>query len=343
MGCRNEMSKAINMKSKFYAYEKSTEIKNDKIVIITDSKEEKISSFDFIPPDFPRKTIVNIELVDSLNESSACYKTQNEKKISSRKIKIEKNSRIIIKSPEKNIHLDGLISEYGFFELSIYYFIDTPLIAKEAKDSLQPDLIKNAEILSIYIIISKEHGGELKKITGASFYESYGELGFFITDVVKMSEFIEQSDREIDNDLFKEFTTTELASELFEKGIMMLCWGGTPWPYFITSEITSSSRLPLPKGSKTPYSGTYKFLSEIQEASVIPGNALSDWSLCCEKEWPTIKVPGKGDTASIELYALNATSADQTSNSVIPTFFISRKNESDDNDVVSPLLSSSIF
>lgn len=116
-----------------------------------------------------------------------------------------------------------------------------------------------------------------------SFYESYGELGFLVTDIERMSKFIKESTKVIDNDLFKEFTTTALASELFDNGIMMLCWGMTPWPYFITSEDTNKMRLPLPKGHKTSYIGQYKFSSEIQEASIIPGNALSDWALCCEK------------------------------------------------------------
>jgi hypothetical protein len=335
------MPKAINMKSKFYAYAKSTEVQGHELVIINNSTEEIVSTFDFVPTDFPRKTIINVEFVDTINNSSACYKNQNKKKHLTKLIKLEKNSSLIIKSGSIKHSMDDLNLECGEHELNIYHFIDTPLIAKEESQPSRLELIKNSEILNIYIIISKEHGGQLSEVKKMSFYESYGELGFIVTDIERMSKFIKESTRVIDNDLFKEFTTTELASELFDNGIMMLCWGMTPWPYFITSEDTNKMRLPLPKGHKTSYIGQYKFSSEIQDASIIPGNALSNWALCCEKNWPKLKISGESEFASIELHIIDALSQNTNSGHPIPTFFISRDTKN--NGLISPLLYSKIL
>ncbi|NTX79434.1 hypothetical protein FCL49_11040 [Serratia proteamaculans] len=213
------------MKSKFYSYAKSTEFQGHELVIINNSTEEIVSTFDFVPTDFPRKTIINVEFVGTINNSSACYKNQKKKKHLTKLITLEKNSSLIIKSGSIKHSMDDLNLECGEHELNIYHFIDTPLIAKEESQPSRLELIKNSEIFNIYIIISKEHGGQLSEVKKMSFYESYGELGFLVTDIERMSKFIKESTRVIDNDLFKEFTTTELASELFDNGIMMLCWG----------------------------------------------------------------------------------------------------------------------
>lgn len=328
------------MFNKVFSYENSKSLDDAKIVFYNNKEMENISISQLIPTDFFRKTILNIEVVNEFEQSTIRYKRNNISLKKSKKIKSIENTSISICLKDNPIGINELIPQDIDYEFNFFISIDTPLIAKKDEYKNQSEIIKNSEILNIYLIFVLNNSEKKTSNKNHQVYESYGELGFVIADINKINQFIKEQHIKISNDLFKEFTTTELASELFDAGLMLLCWGMTPWPYYIMSNDKDNKAIQPFIGEKTKYSGSYKFSSEIQEASIIPGNALRDWSSCSKDSWPTIEIPGIDDTVNIELYILNAKSDDSLSSIPIPTFLIER---TDKKDFISPLLESRLF
>ncbi len=57
-------------------------------------------------------------------------------------------------------------------------------------------------------------------------------MGFVMIDINYFDSFLSKRERVVSNDLIEEFTTTELANELFDEGLMIICWGMVPWVYY---------------------------------------------------------------------------------------------------------------
>lgn len=90
-----------------------------------------------------------------------------------------------------------------------------------------------SKILHFYIVISDCELTDVIKPKDYEVYDSLSRLGFVIVDIEKFDNFI--SSRAQGNDLIDLFTTTELANEIFDEGMMILCWGSYPWLYYINS------------------------------------------------------------------------------------------------------------
>ncbi len=321
-----------------YAFDNSSHLAGAVLSITSDSKSTSIDFSEFLLDDFPRKTILNIEHVNSLSNSSINYKINAGEPKVIKKITIKKDSLVTFKtlSSEEKINFN-FHSE--LIELNVFCFLDTPIIAQNIHDSEKQILIKNSQILNVFFVFSESNNSSVNFIDNHSIFESYGELGFLICDLNSINSFIKNHDSKIGNDLIEEFTTTELAGELFDNGLIMLCWGITPWVYYINSEGKNSNSQTLPMGEKTRLTGSYKLSEDISKFSIIPGNALRDWSSCMNNDWPEIIIEGDGGIALLELYILNALS--ENGSIPIPTFFIQRS--SDPSIKLEPLLHANIF
>lgn len=328
-----------NIESWGYAYESSF---FEDTAVVLDFFEERISidCSEFIPNDYHRKTLLNIEIVDSLQESSIRFKSADDiKEIVQKTVKMN-CSRDNLSWSLGHLH-ESFSLQTGEYDIRLFVAVDYPLIARNSDpaDEAARGLIRNSEILNVYVVISKSSNGTLVSEPNHLFYESYSGLGFLIADVDVMDRQIRKySDA---NNIFEAFTTTELASDLFNAGVMALCWGMTPWTYFIISEGESSAGIPVYKGQETEYSGLYKFSEDVSEVSVIPGNALENWEQCRKTLWPKIKISGKGGFLNIRLFVIDILSKDGASSIPVPSFYIKRTDG--DETLVSPLLTSNIF
>ncbi|MCE9852790.1 hypothetical protein [Shewanella chilikensis] len=170
-------------------------------------------------------------------------------------------------------------------------------------------------------------------------YDSFSELGFFATDLDMLDDYFSKLDSKVGNDLIEEFTTTELAGDIFKEGLGILCWGGTPWIYFVRSEDNCSIY-----GESTGYEGNYFLREDIKELSVIPGEALRDWSLCRCRKWPKLKVYGEGRGLSVKLLIKNELTSTIRENtgifSPILSYVLVRHNGDSNSN---PLLYSRVF
>ena len=140
----------------------------------------------------------------------------------------------------------------------------------------------------------------------SAIYESYGSLGFFLVHQQEFSQFLRERLGAGKHDLVEKFTSTELANELFDVGLIVLCWGITPWVYMITSQEEDKYSLQFPENFDAMEKGFYKFRSSITEVSVIPGDALSRWDTEETGEWPMLEIPGDGDVVELEFFNLKA-------------------------------------
>jgi len=321
-----------------YAFDNSNHLAGAVLSIDSESKSTSIDFSEFLLNDFPRKTMLNIEHVNSLSNSSINYKINAGNPKIIKKITIKKDALVKLKTPfsEEEINFDF---HSKTIELNIFCFLDTPIIAQDVHDGEKQNLIKNSQVLNVFFIFSESTSSSVSFIKNHSIYESYGELGFLICDLNSVNSFIKNHDREIGNDLVEEFTTTELAGELFNSGLIMLCWGITPWVYYINSEVSNSDIQVLPMGEKTRLTGSYKLSKDTSRFSIIPGNALRDWSSCINNHWPEIIIEGDGDIVLLELYILNTLSKNKST--PIPTFFI--KRISDPSIKPEPILYVNIF
>lgn len=324
-----------------------------KISIESSGRKEGVDIDDIVPPGFQRKILINIEVVDNLNCSSLRFK--DAKNVNLHKIEtinlVPGNELISIGISDffyNTFHLG-----VGRFFVGVYTAIDMTSISnnENAIKKYNEGLIKyTSEVFHVYIIVFKEKQG-LKYKKGFNVYGSYGQYGFLLADIDKMDAFLIK--KNISNNLINEFTTTELATELFESGLMVLCWGMVPWQYFIVSDNDVTNKISIYKGRKTLYSGTYKISPKISEVSVIDGNDLINWDKCRKSPRPKLNILGEGGFLSVELYVIDAiikegfnpfhiSLTDGGSSSIpIPLFSVRRTDNND--SIIEPLLESNIW
>ena len=225
----------------------------------------------------------------------------------------------------KNIFISG--SELGLvkgckYHYKIYVNTDIPMCLS-GKDPSQGNYVE-AEIYNINLVFSVENRSRVVNKDDHLIYETYHEYGFMLADIDKLNNYLKK--HESGNDLIEEFTTTELASELFSEGLIALCWGLTPWPYYISSEANEQARL----GKNSPFVGSYFFDESIKEVSVIKGESLTDWASCVANKWPKLKVLGSGNGLKISLYSEDELAVEERFmagfSSPICTFYVKREN-----------------
>jgi len=301
------------------------------------SGERYINLVDLFPKDFRGKLIVSIEEVEDLNDSLVFLKDSHTPIL-------EDAFRGSLNVKVKTINNDindfynekFIINSLEFKKLSVFTSLDVPFVAKKNVPESKRDYVEISKIFTIHILLSADTalnyiGNKLHQV-----FDAYGALGFAIVDVDEFDKFI--STKKNKNDLVEEFTTTELANELFDEGLMILSWGHTPWVYYINSE--NENKFSELFGKFTNYVGVYKFKKLSGKYSVIPGNELKDWSACKSKEWPLIEINGLGDYVSIKLFVKEALSQSDN-NYPIPTFSLERIKNIE--GVMQPLLYSNII
>lgn len=295
---------------------------------------------DFIPTGFLGKCVIKIEMVEKLADSSV-FLTEGYL-LDQKVLNVNEKSELVVNIEGFDGNGDNAALSFDEKDghcIHILSNIDTPLIAKSGVPDDKALLLERAKIFNLNIIICNDGLNAAAPTLNKKFLESYGEMGFVMIDIGSFNAFLEKQQRVISNNLIEEFTTTELANDLFDEGLMVLCWGMTPWVYYISS-INSDSHFLASLGVKTMYQGIYKLREEIKLLSVIPGNMLTDWKTCTEKEWPRLELDGKGDFVKLELF-INSALSQSDADYPIPTFNISRTNNGCSS--TEPLLESNVF
>ncbi|MDI3440015.1 hypothetical protein QLG07_11140 [Erwinia sp. V90_4] len=319
-----------------YAVDSAASIENLKL-IPEGSDEASVDLKKFIPDGFKGKVIVNIEDVGCISQSLVSLKENpcffDVGIISSAfRLEIKTTNNIINNFLDESILLNNGSNKTPL----ICSAVDIPYVATGVVPETKKDLVEMSKVLNLYVIYSDDSRSKKVGKQHRQVFDAYGTLGFAIVDIEMFDRYVSMKDAS--NDLVEEFTTTELANELFDEGLMILSWGHTPWVYYINSASDLDTVALL--GEYTNYSGFYKFKNEFKQVSVIPGNELRDWSSCKDKKWPVIDIDGQGEYVSIKLYVKNAVSQSD-SDYPIPTFKIERV--CNEGDTVSPLLQSNIL
>lgn len=289
---------------------------------------------------FVGKCIISLEVIENLHDSRFLYGDGEVISFKSFSVNGEVEVALEVEGFNSKCKSESFVfDENDGKYIHIISILDTPLIAKSEVKNDKAMLLDQVKINRFYILVCDESLNTITSVPNKRFLESYSEMGFMIVDINAFDSFLKTRNTTISNNLIEEFTTTELANELFDEGLMILCWGNTPWVYYMSSiNDDSSQRLTL--GMKTAYTGTYKLKESIKSLSVIPGNLLTDWNSCKEKDWPKLSIEGVGGYVTIELY-VNLAMSQSDSDYPIPTFNISRiKQQCLQTE---PLLSSSIF
>lgn len=339
MGEKSRLSQdEVNMKQLQYAVDNVNLI--NKIEIRTSKEVFDISSH--LNYTFKGKVAINVEEVESGSLSFLERYVDNFETILESEIITNKPFNVTIKGAKEEEVIFG--DEQGLnepvYKVGAYLYEDVPHAGEEVTSSSKKELLERASILNIHLVFKKADDKPLRPLRKENDLVRYcgglSELGFMLADIELLKNFLEN--KEFNNDLIEEFTTTELANDIFNEGLMILSWGNTPWVYYILSCCESNIQSPF-IGDETPYNGKYYLKEDIKEVSVIPGHALRNWEELTKVNWPKIKIKGKGDFISLKLYVKSAFSQSD-SNYPIPSFIITRE---DKVPVSEPLLESYIF
>ncbi|EPX7411630.1 hypothetical protein ACW2AW_004184 [Cronobacter dublinensis] len=291
---------------------------------------------------FKGKVAINVEEVESGSLSFLERYVDNFETILESEIITNKPFNVTIKGAKEEEVIFG--DEQGLnepvYKVGAYLYKDVPHAGEEVTSSSKKELLERASILNIHLVFKKADDKPLRPLRKENDLVRYcgglSELGFMLADIELLKNFLEN--KEFNNDLIEEFTTTELANDIFNEGLMILSWGNTPWVYYILSCCESNIQSPF-IGDETPYNGKYYLKEDIKEVSVIPGHALRNWEELTKVNWPKIKIKGKGDFISLKVYVKSAFSQSD-SNYPIPSFIITREDKA---PVSEPLLESYIF
>ncbi|MCX0497620.1 hypothetical protein [Erwinia billingiae] len=305
---------------KIYAVDSTTSVNRADLTI--DNKSIDLRTF--FPKGFRGKLILNFEEVDNLDESfiyiKESFQLELEKSVySDLKFELNTNDTKVNNFYDESISIKLLEGK----RLFIFSSTDIPYVAKGHIPESKRDYVEIAKIFNLYVVISDEKNSSANKIdtikNSVQVFDAYGALGFVIVDIDAFDGFI--SAKAKSNDLVEEFTTTEIASEIFDEGLMILSWGHTPWVYYINS--SKHEDLELLIGEYAGYRGVYKFREGVGKYSIIPGNELQDWNACKKKIWPSIEINGIGGYVCLKLYVKNAFSQSD-SDYPVPTFYLKR-------------------
>ena len=306
--------------------------------IFLESKKKSIDFSEYIPKDFKGKFVIHFESFDN-PERSLAFKKGCEPRPLFLNLKVS-DLNFIIKTKDNNIndfYDENKKYEYTYERnLSIFSVVDIPYVAHQKIPKGKEEYVEMTKVMHFYIVVSDTEFAGFVKNNCFEIYDSFSRLGFVVVDIESFDNFIFA--RAKNNDLIDLFTTTEIANELFDEGLMILCWGNHPWLYYVNSIKSSNDEVDF--GRYTGYSGCYKFKESFKRVSIIPGNELKDWSSCKTKKWPTINLEGEGEYVKLALFVRAALSQSDT-NYPIPTFNLQRSLNKELD--IKPLLESEIF
>jgi len=289
-----------------------------------------------IPLGFKGKVLINIEKIGDIEDSYLSLKNNpafhlKQKINSDIFFNLETNDNKVNDFYKENLNLNDVVGG----ELYIYSAIESPYFLENKNQNIKIELIDRSKVFNIYVLICSKDNLVVKK-NNFQVFDSFGALGFVIVDFDMFDAFISKGD--FSHDLIHEFTTTELANDLFDEGLMILSWGHVPWVYYLNS--MNSEIMGELLGKPTNFTGCYKFKKGSGKYTVIPGNELKNWDECKKKNWPKIEIPGCGEYVHMSLHVKEALSQSDV-NYPIPTFYLKRLENMAENN--SPLLESTIF
>ncbi|RYG98184.1 MAG: hypothetical protein EON58_07890 [Alphaproteobacteria bacterium] len=296
-----------------YFYQSSKHLSAARLTVSHDKKVENIDIFHFVDDlGFDYRSVLTVEYVDALVQSSKKFIGGD--LVYEKKYEIDLQSGVALSNLSVDADLPAEVRCGGHFDLYISARRYVPLIGRSCTaEEYGKRGVVYSEILFIHLIFCKEEKSPPHLCANSFVYESYDQLGFLGVDEDLFNSFIVEKLGHGKHDLLKSFTTTEIANELFQAGLMILCWGITPWVYMVNSIEQGEDGSSFPVGLPVCQSGSYVFLEKIEEISVIPGVALREWDTNFQGAWPKMKLNGVGGVVKVDLCVAKAINPYDTS------------------------------
>lgn len=294
-----------------------------------------LNFMEFFPDDFKGKVVIGFEETKKLQDSF-CYGAMSRSNVIF-DTKVTALSEVEVSVDEgKGRGISKKIKNNRDQYIKVIMRIDSPHVDDESKKDNADIIIEKSSIINFNFVIYDEiFDAKCLAKSDFQYFCGLSYLGFALVDIPSLNNYL--SGKDYNDDLIDAFTTTELAGELFEEGILILTWGNTPWVYYI-STYSNNKKDACFLGDKTGYSGEYKIKHDIAELSIIPCNALRHWSLAKDKTWPVLNIGTGGDKVLLDLFVKKAYSQGDM-DYPIPTFRV--KRESGEVNIM-PLLESYI-
>ncbi|MGN4068996.1 hypothetical protein ACS0Y7_30755 [Burkholderia gladioli] len=100
--------------------------------------------------------------------------------------------------------------------------MQAPAIGKQAGlDESRRRLIRTSELLVVYVVFCKVPDLRVLSASNRYLFDSDGNLGLVAVDVSRFNAFVREALGAGRHDIVDAFTTTELAGDLFECGLMV--------------------------------------------------------------------------------------------------------------------------
>lgn len=190
--------------------------------------------------------------------------------------------------------------EVGTYYVGINIYEEIPIHSFGVLETIP--IPKNIATVHIHFSKKKEFNYD-KGFAVQKYFDGYSHLGFLIVDLPKMKNIIEAEYGDKQLDLVYEFSNTEIIEKLFQEEIIALIWGINPFTYPLYSTDNVEALKPL-LGEKFKDEGVFNLKEDIEFFSIIPGYDLKNWHSILKKEYPKIKIYGKGKTVHLSPYAL---------------------------------------
>lgn len=255
------------------------------------------------------------------------------------------SSQLNITLNNKIIKKIDLSSNYSIFLKEMSPDFESQQIKGLSEEKLH--LIKNnyARVFS-YIICIEENSNflvqkETKIITfnKNAIYTALSEKGFILGDISLIKKNIYEH-----SNLMEAFTTTELANNLFQEGLMILSWGMTPYQYFISFSKDVPEFI-IDDKYKRDFNGKYKLKKEISSLSLVKGELIIDFKSVNSDDKHQLKIISsvqvdRYNYISLSLYVVDI---DSCGNSISPVCFFILDNLNYEIQVTEPALNYNIF
>lgn len=291
------------MNTKTYFYQCSHHLQNIQIKADENHIPNPFAFLNDIKFDY--KSILNIQFIEKFDETKESL--YHFTKIHESNHSIDSLQNITITNLNEILFEKSTSHHNTSINIKILASLSTPEIASNLTPEERTNRgVQRSEILFIYIIITPQNFTITSSTSLPSIYESYGPLGFFATDKKIFNEFIVSKIGAGKHDLVQYFTTTEIANELFDAGLMVLCWGITPWVYFVSSKKANKDFCDIVENTPIIKSGHYKLSNDIETIEIIPSNELREWNTNTQKSWPSLKLTGEGNGVQLDLHVAQA-------------------------------------
>ncbi|MND75925.1 hypothetical protein D3C80_675600 [compost metagenome] len=260
------------------------------------------------------------------------------RKISEKKIHVEVlvGGVVVLDLAGEKTTLDAQLLAVGSYVLNVSIYLDVPLKTLGDVPAHIKPLLQYSEIVNVMIRLeSARSKGLYEAETKYPVYDGYGQLGFFIADLEKMNDYISSRLGNGRLNLKDAFCETEIASELFDEGLLILVWGMTPWQYYIYGLNGEGDAGLVPHLDNPQFGGKYKLRADITNPSVVSGDFLLNWPDCLSMDFPKISLGGTGESVIVEVHVMSFYIPGVGVGPSLPIITVCRKEE---DSIVEPLL-----